>query len=187
MKTIKTVIILIFTLVTFSAEAKSRSIHIKSTLENAEMVAVVTIYGYTDSTMLYGLPGAADTLSFNCRVNANKRLMTPETYTEVISDTANLAGKWPPPGHSVLMVTAQRSRLLLFAMVINDKYRFWDPRSGPFANSIFWIKQTQSFMPLKNCGEYDTGDDNYPNYWICPDGCYAKIEDIDQYLKEKHE
>ncbi len=48
-------------------------------------------------------------------------------------------GKWPSVGQNVLMVIDSANLLNLLAFRVKNDYRFWDPNSIPFANSIFII------------------------------------------------
>jgi hypothetical protein len=178
-------LILIFGLTFITVNAKVRSIDIKRTLDSAKVIQMVTIFEYTDSLMYYGYVGSSDTLSINCKVRMSTESFRLDLIKKGVMKETNLAGKWPEGGDTTLIVINKTGHVELFANLENDRYRFWDPNSMPFVNSVFWIRKERPFVQLEECqSELNTigGDDS--DYWTCTDGCYAIRYDIDRKMKK---
>lgn len=81
---------------------KVRLIHIKERLEAANRIQMIIVYGRYDSLMLYRLLDRPDTL----RINYSIRFASEEFRLSLIKHKtmgAELAGKWPEKGDTVLM------------------------------------------------------------------------------------
>lgn len=162
--------IVTFTFVTsFVSNAKVIVIDIKKTLQDAKTIKTIIVLGYKDSTMFYRFANSKDTLSINCK---SKQFSEPFRQTliekKVILKT-DLAGKWPAVGQKIIVVINKCNRVSLFATKIGEDYRFWDPNSVAFANSIFSIPKERPYKPLVNCNGLGRSDNE--NYWTCSDGC----------------
>lgn len=115
--------------------SKVRIIDIEETMENATTRQLITVYGYKDEMMLYGISSSKDTLKLDSHLkemSENNRLLLIEAKAMAQTD---LAGKWPEQGEKLLMVIDGST--LLFAKTEGVDYRFWDVKNIPFANSVF--------------------------------------------------
>ena len=176
---------LIFGLTFVAVNAKVRSIDIKKTLDSAKVIQMITIFEYTDSLLYYGYVGSSDTLSISCINRKSTESFRLDLIKKGAIKRTNLAGKWPAAGDTTLIVINKNNQVELFANLKNDRYRFWDPNSMPFVNSVFWIRKERPFVQLEECqSDLNTigGDDS--DYWTCADGCYAIRYDIDRKMKK---
>lgn len=181
----KLILILIFVFPFIMANAKVRSIDIKSTLDSAKVIQMVTIFEYADSLMYYGYIGSSDTLSINCKVRTLTETFRIDFIKNGIMRETDLAGKWPKIGDTTLIVINENDEVELFANLKNSLYRFWDPKSMPFAYSVFLVKNERPFVQLEKCqDELNKFDRYYSDYWTCTDGCYAIEYDIDRKMKK---
>ncbi len=177
MKHIIIILALVFT-TSLTVSAKLTIIYIDQALKEAKAIRSIIIIGYTDSLMLYRLKNSKDTLKINCQVkdfSEPSRLLLIEKH--VINEN-DLAGKWPKVGANVLLVINSRNRVSLFATLEGLNYRFWDPNSIPFANSIFYILKESHSLPLSTCQQEDI---THAKYWVCTDGCILSS----LYIKER--
>lgn len=176
MKKLATICILTV-LTTLTAHAKLRIIDIKETLDTAKSIKTVVVYGYSDSTMFYGMLNSSDTLEIDSKLRAGSEDFRRDLISTGMKKESDLQGKWPEVGDTVLLVINAKNRVALFAHTIKDHYRFWDPNSIPFANSVFVIKKLGPFFPLADCEDAIRDD---LNYWHCFDGCLALKMDISE-------
>jgi len=146
-------------------------VYIQKELEKAAMIRTVIVYGYTDTTMLYGKPGTHDTFS----VRSRTRVDFSKTDTiGILSKT--MAGKWPMKDQQVLLVADSLNKVALLAVKVKEVYRFWDPNSIPFANSIIIFEKKKGFHPLPLC--HNISHIRLDN---CDDGCLVEVS----VVKEK--
>lgn len=168
---------LLIILTSFNSKMKVSFIYIKKELDIAKVIQEIRIYGYSDSAMLYGTTNSRDTLTI--KSNRGKFLNLKEAV-KINSDGMlknELGGKWPEVGQRVLVIIDTTLSIRLFAFKTDDQYRFWDPNSIPFANSIFLIPKEKSFKQLPICLDY-LGDKT--DFWSCSDGCLVNIESVKQ-------
>ena len=154
-------------LTSFSLKRKVSFIYIKHELNIAAAIQKIKVYGYTDSTMLYGIGNLSDTLVI--RSKRGKFLNLLKTVKVVKDKHLNqeLGGSWPAIGQSVLMISDTNNLVKLFAFKVDTCYRFWDPNSIPFANSIFLIPKEKNFKQLPICAQAINAKD----FYSCSDGC----------------
>jgi hypothetical protein len=148
----------------------------KQYLQDAKTIRTIIVLPYKDSTMFYRLQNSKDTLSISCRT---KQYSEPFRQTLIKNKgmlKTDLAGKWPTVGQKVLIVINKNNRVSLFATKTGDDYRFWDPNSVPFANSIFSIPKERPYKPLENCNDLWRSEN--VNYWTCTDGCLLIAFDL---------
>jgi len=178
----RTSLIIISLLLVQIVQAKTRNIHIKTALEDAKLIHNIVVIGYTDTTLLCHFIDSNDTLRINSKSKTLAELSRKDNLKNGTISLESMVGVWPETGDTVLIVVNQNDQLELFAKLEEKKYRFWDPNSMPLASSVFWVKQEEPYLPLEDCGEYTTNDSNFPNYWICRDGCYILKSWIDQLI-----
>lgn len=143
-------------------------IYIDQKLAQAKTIQLVKVHAYTNSSLVCVNIKSNDTLRINARYSKEIRLNEKSTIGIDENPNNEWAGKWPAIGQEVLMVTDSLNRPRLFAFKIGNDYRFWDPYSGPFANSVFWFPNKQPYKQLPLCLEINT---NRTEFWNCTDGC----------------
>lgn len=169
--------IVTFILVTsFVSNAKVIVINIKKVLQDAKTIKTIIVLGYKDSTMFYRFENSKDTLSINCKAKQFSEPFRQNLIDKKVMLKTDLAGKWPTIGQKVIIVINERDRVSLFATRSGDNYRFWDPNSVAFANSIFAIPKERPFKPLETCDNLRVGGN--ANYWTCSDGCLVLALDL---------
>jgi hypothetical protein len=173
-------ILSILLLTSLTVSAKVRVINVKKTLQEAKTIKTIIIIGYKESLLLYRFVNSEDTLSISCDT---KRISEPFRLTLIEKNvilSTDLSGKWPDIGQEVLIVINSNNRVSLFAIKKGDDYRFWDPNSIPFANSVFLIPMERPYKPLDNCVDWGqllrlNKDDSF---WRCTDGCLVIAFDL---------
>jgi len=169
--------IVIFILLTsLTVNAKVIVIDIKQYLQDAKTIRTIIVLAYKDSTMFYRFQNSKDTLSISCRTKQYSEPFRKTLIDKKVMLKTDLAGKWPTIGQKILIVINKNNRVSLFAIKIGDDYRFWDPNSVPFANSIFSIPKERPYKPLENCK--NSGRSENANYWTCTDGCLLIAFDL---------
>lgn len=168
-------IILLSFLASFNSRKKVSFIYIKQELDIAKVIQTITVYNYTDSTMLYGIANSNDTLIIKSK--RGKFLNLSQVKKIIIGDDSKqeLGGNWPAIGQSVLMIVDTTSSVRLFAFRVRNDYRFWDPNSIPFANSIFFFPKEKPFKQLLVCQQLV---DDKNGFWTCTDGCLVDVDAI---------
>lgn len=163
-------LIFITAFLTVSATYKTRHIFIADELAQAKTIQAIVVQGYTGKTMQYTAPGSAEILSVDCKTRNDTFLRFIKTQKGFEGD---YAGQWPQAGDEVLMVQDSTNRVVLFAAVMGSDYRFWDPNSAPFSNSMFCFKVP--FAPLEACNDNAT---HFNGYSMCDDGCLLPISEL---------
>ena len=176
MKHLKIITVLICML-SFNAIGKVRMIDIRETLKLAQSIKTITVYSYQDQMMFYGEANSQDTFKIDCKTRKISEKFRYDIIVRKLIDNTILVGKWPAIGETVLMVIDKNKRATLFAQILNDRYRFWDPNSIPHANSVFNIPAMRPYILLPVCKVESTQEGNY---WTCSDGCLALRFDIDR-------
>lgn len=119
------------------------------TLTNIEEIKII---GYTgDSIMTYTNLGNQDTFNLNC----NWKKYSESSFKTMKKNDPNYdswEGTFPKEGESVIMLSYEYGgSRILFARKNSEKYRFWDPKSIPFANSVFFTTTESKYQPTKVC------------------------------------
>ena len=166
----------IFLLTSLTVNAKVILIDIKKTLQEARTIKIIIVLAYKDSTMFYRFQNSKDTLSISCKTKQYSEPFRKSLIDKKLMLQTELAGKWPSVGQKILIVINKNNKVALFATKTGDDYRFWDPNSVPFANSIFSIPKERPYKPLENCN--DLGRSENANYWTCSDGCLVIALDL---------
>jgi hypothetical protein len=169
-------ILTIILLTSLTVNAKVILIDIKKTLKEAKTIKTIIVIAYKDSTMFYRFQNSNDTLSISCKTKKSSEVFRQTLIDKNFMLKTDLAGKWPSIGQKVLIVINKNNKVALFATKTGDDYRFWDPNSIPFANSIFSIPKERPYKPLENCN--DLGRSENANYWTCSDGCLVMALDL---------
>jgi len=163
----------------FTLSAKVRNIYIKQALSEAVAIKDIIVLGYQDSVMLYTSLHSSDTQRVFCR--ARNYSMYGKLPLGLGATAADLAGRWPLQGEHVLMVVDTLNRAGLFAVIQGTAYRFWDPNSIPFANSVFYVPKEAGFKPLTSCGQRAIVQ---AESWFCRDGCLVDIYMINRFVSK---
>jgi hypothetical protein len=154
-----------------SATKKFRFIYIQKELDKAKIITVVSVNKYTDSSMLCYAMNDTFNLKYSPRPVSILLPAMENTLNEEVLEK-KLAGQWPAIGQKVLLVIDSSDRIKLFAVQIKDQYRFWDPNSVPFSNSIFFYPKNSAYRSLNVCLQFI---DEKSDYLTCEDGCLVDI------------
>ena len=132
----------------------------------------VKIVSYTNSLM-------------TCIDLASDKTLKIQCHTKSIKATTNVdswEGTWPEIGEQVIMVTnfITSERVLFARKTSINEYRFWDPRSIPFANTVFNISTSSDFKPTQICKSSRMMKD----HWICSDGFLCSVVTFNRLLKK---
>lgn len=148
-------------------DRKVRLIYIDILLRDAIQVKTIIVSSFTDTSMMYSdLSGKKSTVQCKHR-EASEEFRKNLIKSKYISDN-DLAGLWPRKGDTVLAVFTKANKIEVFAKKIGRHYRFWDPNSIPFSNSIFIFPSTPPYFILPICKQLMAPSDNYTS---CEDGC----------------
>jgi len=164
-------------LASLTVNGKVITINIRAYLQEAKTIRTIIIIAYKDSTMLYRYQDSKDTVSISCRAKQYSEPFRQTLINKKVMLKTDLAGKWPKPGQKVLIVINKTDNVSLFAIKTGDDYRFWDPNSLPFANSVFSIPKERPYKPLNTCN--NPGSNENTGFWMsCPDGCLVIASDL---------
>jgi hypothetical protein len=170
--------VLLLTSLTLSA--KVIVIDVKKTLQSAKTIKTIIIVGYRESLLFYRFLNSKDTLSIYCDSRRTSEPFRLALIEKKVMLNTDLAGKWPNVGQEVLIVINLNDRVALFAIKKGNDYRFWDPNSVPFANSVFLIPKERPYKPLENCVDWgqNLGQNEDNSFWRCTDGCLVIAFDL---------
>lgn len=157
--------------------AKSIFIPVDSIFNHIKEITEIKVVGYTgDSVMNYIDIKSQDTLKLNCKWKKYS-----ESSIKIIKENNptynSLEGTFPEVGEILLMLNYEYGRnRILFARKEKEQYRFWDPNSIPFANSVFFIAQNDIFKPTELCKENDQAKTQFH----CSDGFLIEEKDFEK-------
>jgi hypothetical protein len=98
----------------------------------------------------------------------------PYSTNSIFGDSSKMmAGYWPKPTEKVLVVLNSKYEVILFAKIIGDQYRFWDPNFGFWGS---WFSFSDKFTPLEYCGTITYKTRNH-----CGDGCLISVRKLREY------
>ncbi len=163
----------IFICLSFTTSARVRFIYVHEELKAAKTIRMITVVKYAGGKMYYRYSGSKEIKTIDCSIRQTSESNRLDLVKAKTIKTTDLAGKWPDVGQAVLMVVDTNNRVCMFAKKSKGEYRFWDPNSIPFANSIFVFPKQRPYLRLEDCKD---GGDN--NCWECTDGCRAIEYDI---------
>lgn len=132
-----------------------------------------------DSVMVYQNVKNKEVMELNCgwKTYSDKSI---KLLRERYPNNDSWEGTFPDVGETVMMIEHDYAGSgLLFARVENEYYRFWDPGSVPFANSVFFFPKDSHFEPTALCLSHRT-DETTPS---CSDGFRMK-KDAFEKLRE---
>lgn len=156
-------------------QTKVRVLQLDKVLGDAKKIQKIIIAGYGDSTMLYKTEYSNQIQS----VDSRHRLVSEQFRKSLIEKNymkdSDMAGFWPKKGDSVLMLVNGVGKTEVFAKKTNGKYRFWDPNSIPFSNSIFVFPSSPPYYALVSCRQYL---ESRQEYMSCEDGCLVDISAV---------
>lgn len=132
--------------------AKAILIPVDSIFNNISNISEIKVIGYLgDSIMEYINIGSQDTFKLYCKWKDYSE-SSIKIMKEYDSTYNSWEGTFPEVGETLLMVNYNFiGARILFARKANNHYRFWDPKSIPFANSVFFIPKKGVFKPTGLC------------------------------------
>jgi hypothetical protein len=157
--------------------AKTIPIPVDSIFNHMTDISEIKVIGYVgDSIMKYIDNESQDTLKLNCKWKKYS-----ESSIRIIKDNDStynsLEGTFPEVGETLLILTYEYGgNRILFARKENDHYRFWDPKSIPFANSVFFVAKNGIYKPTELCEE----DYQTKNEFHCSDGFLIEEKEFEK-------
>ncbi|WP_298511607.1 hypothetical protein [uncultured Kordia sp.] len=177
------VIIGLITLFRPESSVKTIPISVKAVFESITDISEIKVLGYVnDSVMTYVDFKKQDTLQLDCKWKKYS-----EDFFNIMKDRDPNYNSWegtfPKIGETITMLTYEHGRnRILFARELDTHYRFWDPRSIPFSNSVFFIAKKGIYKPTEVCeNSYQTATEFH-----CPDGFLISIKEFEK-VKRKTE
>lgn len=177
-------ILLILSLVTVfqsNIYAKSIPIQVDSILNHITDISEIEIIKYFgDSIMIYVDLKNKDTLQLDCAWKESN-----ESFHNIIRQKKPSFNSWegtfPKVGEVIVMLRYEYYReRILFSRKRDGRYRFWDAWSIPFANSVFFIRNTSIYKPTENCEDaYHTDTEIY-----CSDGFLIDAKEFEKLAKK---
>ncbi|MFM9984415.1 MAG: hypothetical protein ACKVOK_04235 [Flavobacteriales bacterium] len=134
--------------------AKTIPIPVDSIFKHIRGIFEIKVIGYDgDSIMNYIDSESQDTIQLDCKWKkfSESSIKTPKDND---SKYTYLKGTFPEVGETLFMLTYEYKRNgILFARKENEQYRFWDPKSIPFAESVYLMLKTGIYKPTELCKE----------------------------------
>ena len=138
--------------------AKTIPIPVDSIFNHITDISEIKVIGYVgDSIMNYIDIESGDTLKLDCKWKKYS-----ESSIKIIkqndSTYSSLEGTFPEVGEKLVILTYKYGgNRILFALKEKGHYRFWDPKSIPFANSVFFVAKNGIYKPTELCkDDYQT-------------------------------
>lgn len=157
--------------------AKTIPIPVEKVFETTTQIRDIEVVGYIgDSILTYIDLGSRDTLELDCKWKKYS-----ESSIKILkknnSNYSSWEGTFPKVGETITMVNYEYGgSRILFARRVNGSYRFWDPRSIPFANSVFFVAKGGIYKPTQSCkNDYQT-----ENEFHCSDGFLISQKDFEK-------
>lgn len=147
--------------------AKTIPIPVDSIFNHITDISEIKVIGYVgDSIINYIDIESGDTLKLDCKWKKYSE-SSIKMIKENDSTYNSLEGTFPEVGETLLMLTYKYGgNRFLFARKEKGHYRFWDPKSIPFANSVFFVARNGIYKPTELCiGGYQTDTEFH-----CSDG-----------------
>ena len=95
-----------------------------------------------------------DTLELDCKWKKYSE-SSIKKIKEKDSTYSSWEGTFPKKGETITMLTYKYGEnRILFARKENGNYRFWDPKSIPFSNSVFFVAKEGIYKPTEICKNY---------------------------------
>lgn len=147
--------------------AKTIPIPVDSIFKHITDISEIKVIGFVcDSIMKYIDIDSGDTLKLDCKWKKYS-----ESAIKIIkeNDSINISleGTFPEVGEILLMLTYKYGgNRILFARRDKKHYRFWDPKSIPFNNSVFFVAKNGIYKPTELCKD----DYQRETEFYCSDG-----------------
>ncbi|MGD1847002.1 MAG: hypothetical protein ACFB10_16555 [Salibacteraceae bacterium] len=154
--------------------AKAILYSVSDLVASMEKLYELEVVQYTDSFLI----GQRLTTGEEVRLNALSRKWNQGLNEQLPPDhpaRKSWEGKWPEVGEKVWVMQSQYS-VFLFARKYEGGWRFWDPRSIPFANTVFQLPNHPHYKPTAICMEESLYQDN--DYFTCHDGFLLHIDEF---------
>ncbi|AFM04743.1 hypothetical protein Fleli_2371 [Bernardetia litoralis DSM 6794] len=161
--------------------SKTIPIPVEKVFENVKQTLDIKVIGYIgDSIMTYVNINNQDTLNLDCKLK-NYSESSIKIMKENNPNYNSWEGTFPKIGETVTMINYEYGgNRVLFARKEKGNYRFWDPMSIPFANSVFFVAKEGTYKPTELCkNDYQTETEFH-----CSDGFLIEEKEF-EILKNK--
>lgn len=135
--------------------AKAILIPVEEVFKSLTNIEEIRVIGYLgDTVMTYTNLSSQDTFQLYCNWKEYS-----ESSLKIIKDNHPNYNSWegtfPEIGERILLLNYEYGgSRILFAKKENENYRFWDPKSIPFANSVFFISKKSKYQPTDICKDH---------------------------------
>lgn len=163
--------------------SKSIPLPVDSIMANITSISQIKIIGYPgDTIMTYVDIEKQDTMELNC-----KWKFYSESSIKMMKDKNpsynSLEGSFPMIGDTIILLQyAYYGNGILFARKEAKDYRFWDPSSIPFANSVFIISNKGFYKTTQHCKGINPAETSI----YCSDGFLINEKDFEFMLKWRY-
>lgn len=176
-KTFFTALIILTTLIQGRCFGKTIPIPVDSIFNHIKSLSEIKVIGYVGDTLMNYIDiESQDTFQLDCKW---KKYSEAETRIIKENDSTyhSLEGTFPEVGETLFILFYEYGRNeCLFARKENQNFRFWDPNSIPFANSVFFVAKEGIYKPTEWCKtEYQTQTEFY-----CSDGFLIEENDFEK-------
>ena len=133
-------------------------IPVEKVFETVKQIREIKVVGYIgDSVMTYIDIKSQDTLILNCKWKKYNE-SSIKILKEKNPSYDSWEGTFPKIGESITMLNYEYGgNRILFARKEKGSYRFWDPQSILFANSVFFVAKEGIYKPTELCvNDYQT-------------------------------
>ncbi len=157
--------------------AKTIPIPVDSIFNHITDITEIKVIGYVgDTIMNYIDIESQDTLKLDCKWKKYSE-SSIKIMKENDSTYNSLEGTFPEVGETLLMLTYEYGgNRILFARKEKEYYRFWDPKSIPFANSVFFVAKHRIYKPTELCKDsYQTKTEFH-----CSDGFLIEEKEFEK-------
>jgi hypothetical protein len=158
---------------------KTIPIPVDSIFNHIKSLSEIKVIGYVGDTLMNYIDiESQDTLQLDCKW---KKYSEAETRIMKDRDTTyqSLEGTFPEVGETLFILFYEYGRNgCLFARKEMHHFRFWDPNSIPFANSVFFVAKEGIYKPTEWCKtEYQTQTEFY-----CSDGFVMAASEFEKII-----
>lgn len=133
-------------------------------LESIQEIKVVDFVG--DTVMRYMDLKTMDTLKLDCPFKPFSQA-TISIIKQRDTSYSSMEGTYPKIGEVITMITYRYGgKRTVFAKRQGNFYRFWNPFSIPFANTVYFISKIDTYIPTDYCLKNSTHHEQF----YCSDG-----------------
>ena len=185
MMTISRKIVLIVGLALFvpsQSFAATLPIPVEKVFESLEQIRDIKVVNYIgDSIMTYIDMESHDTLQLDCKWKKYSE-SSIKLAQELDPTYDSWEGTFPKIGECVKMLDYKYGgNRILFARKENGNYRFWDPQSIPFSNSVFFFAKEGICKPTDLC----LNDNQSETEFQCSDGFLIAEKEFEELRNKR--